>query len=257
MIEIRPIKKKESERFLALLCRVFDLDASRARHVFFNEPLFDLDRKWALFVDGQMRSILTTTPLEFGFGRAFGVAGVATDPEHQRQGYGQRLIEHVLQHGAETGEPGCLLFAHKEDVYNRCGFETIDMVVRGAIVTGPFGEPPDTLPFNKVQQAYDAWASAEQSRLRRNDRRWKYWRWIPRTCEPAPGGYVCVEPHLCREAIVSPGMDEWPVMPGTSWLGLESMTEALGVPLTSRERELFVMASRIPGKIQMFMTDQF
>jgi predicted N-acetyltransferase YhbS len=257
LIEIRPIRTHEAERFLALLCQVFDLDIARARHVFFKEPLFDLDRKWALFEDGDLRTILTTTPLIFGFGRAFGVAGVATHPLHRGRGLAQRLIEHVLEQSAEAGERACLLFAHEDEVYRRAGFETVDAVVRGAIKVDPFEAIPDTLPFAKVRQQYDAWSSADEGRLRRDERRWKYWRWIPRTCEVATGGYVCVEPHLCREAVVSPGLETWSVMPGTNWLGLETMTGALGVPMTGMTRELLVMAVGLPMPVQMFMTDQF
>ncbi len=257
MIEIRTIRKNEGERFLTLLCQVFELDIVRARHVFFKEPMFDLGRKWALFEDGELRTILTTTPLEFGFGRAFGVAGVATDPKHQGRGLAQRMIEHVLEHGAATGEPGCVLFAHKETVYKRSGFQTVDIVVRGPIVASDLSDTPDVVPFSRVRSIYDAWAAADPARLRRDERRWRYWRWIPRTCESAVGGYVCVEPHLCREALVSPGLERWPVMPGTSWLGLESMTKSLSVPLVSSEKELFVMSHSMPGQIQMYMTDQF
>lgn len=257
MIEIRTIRKSEAERFLSLLCRVFELDIARARHVFFKEPMFDLGRKWALFEDGEIRTILTTTPLHFGFGRAFGVAGVATDPEHQNRGLAQRLIEHVLAHGAETGEPGCLLFAHKESVYQRCGFQTVDLVVRGPIATDPSLGAPDVVPFSRVKESYEAWSAADECRLVRDERRWRYWRWIPRTCESAPGGYVCVEPHLCREAVIHKGLAEWPVMGGTSWFGLESMTKTLDVPLISSEKELFVMAHSVPRRVQMFMTDQF
>ncbi len=257
MIEIRPIRKSEAEPFLALLCRVFNLDITRARHVFFKEPMFDLDRKWALFEDGVMATILTTTPLTFGFGRAFGVAGVATDDDRRGRGLAQQLLEHVLEHGRKNGEPGCLLFAHQEDLYKRSGFETVDAVVRGPILAADLPETPDVLRFDKVRTIYDAWASGRPSRLKRDERRWKYWKWIPRTCETAPGGYVCVEPHICREALVSNGLAEWPVMPGTSWLGLESMTVEMGVPLASRSHELFVMAHSLPERPEMFMTDQF
>jgi predicted N-acetyltransferase YhbS len=257
LIEVRTIRKNEAERFLGLLCRVFGLDIARARHVFFKEPLFDLGRKWALFEDGELRTILTTTPLKFGFGRAFGVAGVATDPAHQRKGLAQRLIEHVLQHGAQNGEPGCLLFAHQESVYQRCGFETVDLVVRGSLAAQDYDATPEIVSQARVQKIYDEWSAQHPARLRRDEARWRYWRWIPRTCEAAPGGYVCVEPNLCREALVKPGLDRWPVVPGTNWLGLESMTGALAAPLSSCEKELYVMAHSVPAQIQMFMTDQF
>ncbi len=242
---------------MSLLCKVFELDPARAKHVFFKEPMFDLARKWALFKDGEMTTILTTTPLKFGWGWAYGVAGVATDPVHRNDGLAQRLLEHVIENGAKIGEPGCLLFAHQEEVYRRAGFETIDTVVKGAIKACESLGALDVFKFSDVQSRYDEWAREDQARLQRDDRRWKYWKWILRTCEGAPGGYVCVEPSLCREAIISPGLTEWPVMPGTSWLGMESLTSSIGVPLESKQHDLFVMARGMDRPPQMFMTDQF
>lgn len=240
-----------------LLCKVFELDPSRARHVFFKEPMFDLARKWALFYDGQMVSILTTTPLKFGWGSAYGVAGVATDPAFRGQGLAQQLIEKVIENGARSGERGCILFAHQETVYKRAGFETVDNVVKGSVRAIDSVEVPDVMRFSEVKARYDAWSREDSSRLIRDDRRWKYWKWILRTCEIAPGGYVCVEPSLCREAIVEQGLSEWPVMAGTTWLGLESLTAAIGVPLESKQHDLFVMARGMARPPQMFMTDQF
>jgi hypothetical protein len=59
--EIRTIHESEGETFLRLMCGVFGLDFNRAYDVFFTEPLFDLDRKWALFEGNEMVSILTTS----------------------------------------------------------------------------------------------------------------------------------------------------------------------------------------------------
>ena len=77
MTEIRPIRLDETDAFLRILCTVFELDFFRAQGLFREEPLFDIDRKWALFERGEMVSILTTTPLIFGWGKANGIAGVA------------------------------------------------------------------------------------------------------------------------------------------------------------------------------------
>lgn len=257
MTEIRTIRAEEADAFLELLCGVFQLDLSRARNVFFSEPMYDLDRKWALYEEGEMRSILTTTPLLFGFGRAFGVAGVATVKKFQKQGYAQRLLETVLERSNDAGEPGCLLFAQNETVYKRAGFETIDTVVKADILADVPASSPDVLGQDEVRKLYGKWSERDPCRLRRDDRRWKYWRWILRTCEEAPGGYVCVEPNLCREAIVAPGLESWPVMPGSHWTGLESMTKSMGVPVENQRHELHVMAYRFSGRPQMFMTDQF
>ena len=42
---IRTITAEEGPEFLALMCKVFDLEVSRAQSVFYKEPLFDLSRK--------------------------------------------------------------------------------------------------------------------------------------------------------------------------------------------------------------------
>ena len=82
---------------------------------FFTEPLFDLSRKWALFDKGRMVSILTTSPLIFGWGRAFGVAGVATRLECRGEGYASRLLNSVFEESQALGEPAGLLFAKGQD----------------------------------------------------------------------------------------------------------------------------------------------
>jgi len=255
--EIRTIRADEADQFLDLLCLVFGLDVGRARSVFFSEPMFDLDRKWALFDEGEMRSILTTTPLEFGNCRAFGIAGVATIEKFQGRGYAQKILETVLEHGAEIGEPAAMLFAHNETVYKRAGFETTDRVVKGDILAELPVSAPDVLGFDEVKAIYTQWSEAEPNRLRRDERRWKYWKWVLRTCEEARGGYVCVEPNLCREAIVEQGLERWSVMPGSQWIGLESMTKKIGVPIENSRQELFVMTIGFEERPQMFMTDQF
>ena len=105
MIEIRPIHRQEADTFLELLCKVFALDLARAKHVFFKEPMFDLERKWALFEDGKMLSILTTTPLQFGFGKAFGIAGVATEESARGRGLGGQILGRVLERMPSGGAP--------------------------------------------------------------------------------------------------------------------------------------------------------
>ena len=133
MIEIRRIAIGEAEQFLELLCGVFHLDVSRARPVFYDAVLFELDRKWALFEDGIMTSILTTTGLTFGWGRCIGVAGVATSPVSQGKGHAQRLLEVVLEQAKIDGEAPAMLFAHQQTLYRRVGFTLNDEVVRGPI----------------------------------------------------------------------------------------------------------------------------
>lgn len=257
MVEIRTIDESEAEQFLHLLCLVFNLDIDMARSVFSSEPMFDLHRKWCLFEDGEMRTILTTTPLIFGWGRAFGIAGVATRPEYRRRGYGQRILEHVLAHGKENGEPAALLFAHETKVYERVGFKMLDEVVRGRLVTDAEPGVGPVLTDEEIHGVYDAWAEADDYRLRRDALRWKYWSWVLRTCERANGGYICLEPGLCREAILEPSLDRWPLPEDTEWTGLASMTDRFAVPLKDKRHVLHVMGAGMSASPQMFMTDQF
>ncbi|HZH98121.1 MAG TPA: GNAT family N-acetyltransferase, partial [Fimbriimonadaceae bacterium] len=133
MRQIRPIEQSEGEDFLRVLCEVFDLDFKRAASIFFHEPMFDIDRKWALFEDGGIASILTTVPLEFGWGRAVWIAGVATIAQRQRQGLASELISEVLRHGAASGEAPALLFAKRPGLYESLGFECLDEVIRAQI----------------------------------------------------------------------------------------------------------------------------
>lgn len=257
MIEIRAIEEDEASAFLDLLCQVFELDPGRAATVFYSEPFFELKRKWALFAEGQMQSILTTTPLDFGFGRAIGIAGVGTRPESRTRGYGQRLLEHVLEVSDQAGESAAMLFAHQEVLYSRCGFQLVDEVVKAPI------DAPCQLPYSgmmpeaQVREIYAAWSILHPMRLQRDERRWRYWSYVYRECFAAPGGYVAGETNLCREALYSNTPETWPVAAGSSWYGLRSMTKLLSVPIGTSNVELLVMARGFPDVPQIFMTDQF
>lgn len=256
-MEIRPIRPDEAEEFLSLLCTIFGLDASRARHVFYSEPYFDLQRKWALFREGRIVSILTTTPMQFGWGKAFGIAGVGTRPEQRGEGYGGRLLAHVCEVAQAQGESAACLFAHRPELYARNGFQVLDEVIRGELVVSPVWQPAKPMPSEEVEAIYDAWAEEHDDRLRRDEQRWRCWRWSLKVCEPFDQGYVCLEASVVREALLAHRHDSWPVPAGTKWFGLRSMTQMLGVPLRSAQPELLLMARGMDQPPQMFMTDQF
>ncbi len=257
MTDIRPIKASEAEAFLDLMCTVFGLDFNRAYDVFFTEPFFDLNRKWALFEGREMISVLTTAPLEFGWGRAFGVAGVATRASRQREGYAGRLLEKVCREAERQGEPAALLFARKLELYERMGFEGIDRVVRGkiAVCDGELGG--DTLDSLVVEDRYLRWSLEHPDRLRRNDLRWKYWNWHLRTCATFQDGYICDEIGSLREVICTGPVGALPLPVGTEWLGTSFMTDQLEIPLEDVQEEMILMGRNVPSIPQMFMTDQF
>lgn len=271
-MEIRPIRAGEAESFLRLLCDVFGLDFGRAHRIFFTEPMFDLNRKWGVFEGEEIVSILTNVGLEFGWGKAIGIAGVATRVDRQNEGLASKLLEAVLAQAEKEGETGALLFAKDPTLYEKAGFQIMDQVIRGPIDAAPerasrvsrseIRDPrsDETFPildFQQVQNRYDSWSLQNPNRLRRNDRRWGYWRWNLRVCTEFGDGYICTEAGLIRECVVSRPVHSWPLPAGSEWLGLESLANEIGIPLKTREHELHLMARNAPGIPQLFMTDQF
>ncbi|MFY9235056.1 MAG: GNAT family N-acetyltransferase [Fimbriimonadaceae bacterium] len=256
-MEIRRIRPDESDQFLNLLCSVFGLDQSRAQGIFYNEPMYDLQRKWAMFCGNEMISILTTVPLEFGWGRAIGIAGVATNPSHQRKGYASRLLERVLVDAEQEGEPAALLFARAVELYEAIGFTKLDDVIRGQIGGCRDDGMGSVLEFDQVRPLYEQWALAHPARLRRDEQRWKYWRWTLRFCTRLDDGYACLEGNIMRECVTDRPCSAWPIGRGAEWFGTTHMAERLGLQLDKRAFDLHFMGYKIPTMPQMFMTDQF
>jgi GNAT superfamily N-acetyltransferase len=250
--ECRTITREEAPSYLRLLCDVFELDYTRAQQIFFHEPFFDLDHKWGCFVDGTLRSILSTVPLLFGDGEAVGIAGVATSPSHRGMGLAQSLLEVTLER-----HPRALLFAHQDVVYRRVGFEVLDLAVRAPLMPANFDPDADLLPFDEVRERYASWAEAHPMRLRRDERRWSYWKWNLRMCSAVPGGYVCQEGDTIREAVFSSPPDAWPSSQTGHWYGLRSMASQLNLPLGEEYDPLMLMGRGFTDVPQMFMTDQF
>lgn len=257
MIEIRRIREDEAEQFLELLCHVFSLDVTRARPVYYDNVLFDLNRKWAVCEGGELRSILTTTGLTFGWGRCIGIAGVATMPQYEGRGYAGMLLEKVLETAEQDAEGPAMLFAHKEKLYKRLGFQLVDEVIRGTIMTTGAAPQAETLPTNAVQSHYSRWSQQSPDRLVRTPDRWRYWGLSCRICEPMADGYFIPEPGLVREAVTFEPCARWEVPQGSQWYGLRSVTKACDVPVRRCRTELLFMTRNVPGQPQMFMTDQF
>ncbi|MHB8637452.1 MAG: GNAT family N-acetyltransferase [Fimbriimonadaceae bacterium] len=254
---IRPVTPAEAPEFLDLMCRVFDLEVERAKSVFYKEPLFDLSRKWALFTEGEMISILTTVPLRFGWGRGFGIAGVATREDRRGKGFARVLLRHVCAVGEATGEGAAYLFAREPEVYKSSNFEVVDTVIRGPLDRIEEESIPPMQDGSTVERRYDEWCAKDPNRLRRDDQRWRYWRWSMRVCTAFGDGYLCSEGSVIREVVIdAPVAAPWPT-PEVEWFGLESMTDQLQVPVKERHFELYLMARNAPAGMAMYMTDQF
>lgn len=257
MIECRPIQLVEGPAYLRVLCRVFDLDYARAESIFYHEPFYDLGRKWALFNDGFIRSILTTVPLQFGDGPAIGVAGVGTLLESRGKGFGQTLLEAALEEATQRGEARALLFAQNETLYLRCGFQTLDRVVRADFAHVEVDPDAEVIGFEQVREKYDAWADRDMKRLQRDDRRWNFWKWNLRMCVDVPGGYVCQEGDTVREAVYDQAPPRWPIFENAEWFGLRTMAKDLQLPLRQERDDLMFMGRGFTHVPRMFMTDQF
>jgi len=259
VIECRTITRLESDRFLEILCSVFELSLPRATPVFYNEPAFDLSRKWACFVNGEMVAILTATPLVFDFQtqkRAMGIAGVATLLQFQGKGYASLLVKSALAHGIEIGEPRALLFAKNPLLYQKLGFEILDEIVEGSLDYQGEDELQEDLNFDEIQREYNRFSKDGENWLIRDDLRWKVWKWSVRCCQPALGGYLCHEGMTIREAITTHPAP-WPIGKGMNWIGLKSVTQDLKIPTTPKPLGSYLMGINFDFPPKMFLTDQF
>jgi predicted acetyltransferase len=257
MREIRPIQPEETEEFLQLLCVVFRLDLIRTREIFYKEPFFDLNRKWALIENKKMLSILTTTPLQFGFGSTIGIAGVATHPRARHKGLAKELLTEVLRHAKESQEGSCLLFARDTRLYEQIGFCSLDTVIRGKIRSTPKMQDLEPASIEQILSTYTAWADAHPLRLKRDSKRWRFWFFLRKTCLSHQNGYLCFERNTIREALLDPQLSYWPLGPQFEWVGLKHLTQELNVPVVNPTVEMTLMGYEFSNHPQMFMTDQF
>lgn len=257
-MEIRTIRPDEAEDYLRLLCSVFNLDLERARGVYYSEPMYDLQRKWALLENNEIISICSTSPLTFGWGRGYGIAGVATRPEFRRRGLARTLLDHVHRHSLSIGETAAYLFAKNPSLYRDCGFEIVDETIHGPIKAEPGRFQNRSLSFHEVQAIYDRWAEGSPARLRRDAVRWDLWQWNLKASSAHNEGYLCIEGGMSREALfVEDLAGGWPIQTGIEWHGLRSVTEMLQIPVAHPLMSLHFMAKGSPDRPQMFLTDQF
>ncbi len=258
MIEIRPMRAGEDGAFVDLLSEVFSLDSERALPLFTSDPMYDRERNWGLFVGGRMVSCLTTRPLEFGWGRAVGIAGVCTLEAARGEGYAARLIERVLRESERADEGPALLFCVDDRLYGQLGFEPLDRVVTARVKSSGERPPLEEPSLEAVRARYDAWAQRSPERLRRDERRWSYWAWKYRTVLAHDnGGYASLENDVVREVLAPNAETGLPVPEGTEAFALTYVIDKLDLPFEPLSVEMYLMGRGIPGLVQMFLTDQF
>ena len=124
MQELRPVTSEEFESWLRAESRAhsnrLDHEPEELR------PHFDLARSLAVFEDGNIIGGCQAHKLEMsipgGASAVAGVANVAVQPTHTRQGVMTRMMRQQLNDIHEWGEPLAALFASESSIYGRFGY---------------------------------------------------------------------------------------------------------------------------------------
>ena len=177
--EIRHIRPDEVDTYLALGAQAFQVDAAELelwrKHLRVEGIL-------ALFVDGEMRAAMLLHNMGLWFGGGVvatgGLSGVATPPQHRRQGLVGRLLAVELEEMRAAGQPLCALYPFYFPFYKRFGWAHVSDSVIYTI-------PVERLPVAPMAGTWrpSAWAP---TRARRTPRR-------PRSRKPtAPSCAACM-----------------------------------------------------------------
>ncbi len=255
--EIRPLIGEEVSLGLDLVCICFGLNRKRIQTLFDSDLMRETKTHWGLFEGRDLLSTITVTPLQFGWGEAAGISGVATHPDRQKQGLASCLLKETAAQESAAGRVGSILLANEARVYEKAGYSVTDRVIDGTIMTSEPVDQAADVSDEETEQLYAEWAEADPGRMRRDETRWRAWRWLGRRYERLSQGVACCEPGLVREAVLNETLDRWPLPAGTRWVGLKSIADQMGVPLQSTRDDLLLMSKDIPGPVQLFLTDQF
>lgn len=190
LVQARAARPDDVEAMLRVLCAAFGIDSDAARPLFYEDPFFDLTHKRILVTptDGLV-SCLTVIPSKLRIGASIvpvgGIAGVATIPTHQRQGYGGLLLSATVGALAdELSYPAAALFPYSYGFYRKFGWETAS---RSATWSGPASclprnsEAEDVRPVRQesgqdqaaIHRLHEMETSAQTGGFQRDQRRWK------------------------------------------------------------------------------------
>ncbi|GIV11222.1 MAG: acetyltransferase [Fimbriimonadales bacterium] len=190
--EARRITPDESEWFLRVLCSGFGLEMSSARRFFYDDPYFEVNQRWGLWLHEddhpKLVSVLTAIPLKMRIGvryaDCFGIAGVATLPDYRRRGFAAELLKRALRRLYAEQAPLTILQAFNYEFYRKLGWETV-----GAAAQARFS--PKQLPrypahplrraspkdHDAVIRFYTDFGVQRTGSLLRDARRWDYLFW--------------------------------------------------------------------------------
>lgn len=190
--EARRITPDESEWFLRVLCSGFGLEMSSARRFFYDDPYFEVNQRWGLWLHEDdhptLVSILTAIPLAMRIGNrsvdCFGIAGVATLPEYRRRGFAAELIKRALRRLYAERAPLAVLQAFNHEFYRKLGWETVGAAAQARFSPKQLPQYPAP-PLRRAQpreyevviRLYEERGVQRTGSLVRDERRWDYLFW--------------------------------------------------------------------------------
>ncbi len=122
---VRRLQKSDMDDARGLFSLAYGADASEAE-LMLPDAISSSDNGdvWGLDADGELKSIVVTSD----FDDATVIWSMSTPPQHQRRGYGRRLINSVMARKRETGTQNVLLFSSPagRTLYQSLGFEDIE-----------------------------------------------------------------------------------------------------------------------------------
>ena len=124
MLEMRTVTAEEFVQWVRVEARAYgnrlDTDPEVLR------PHFDLDRSIAVFDQGNIIGGAHSHRVEMSIPGATaviaGVANIAVQPTHTRQGVMTRMMNHQIKNIHDRGEPLAALFARESVIYRRFGY---------------------------------------------------------------------------------------------------------------------------------------
>lgn len=186
--EIGAARQDELDSILNVMCAAFELPFAVARPIFFADPYLKLENKRVVRVEGRIVACLTITELTCRIGSSevaiAGIAGVATLPKYQRQGYASRLLNSTVEVLRSRGVSLAGLFPYQSDYYRRLGWETAGSLCR--YVTTPACLPEyveaaqvltaETADFEAIANLYAQTLGSLCLSAVRDAARWQYAR---------------------------------------------------------------------------------
>jgi len=150
-IEVGQARDDELDAVLRLMCISFEMPYRAARPIYYADPYLDSANKRVVRLHGQIVSCLSLVPAQCWIGPSVlpivGLAGVATHPDHQGQGYAGLLLRDTLRSLQSRECVLSALLAVAPDLYLRHGWQLAGseahlILPRTALLASPSSSQP-------------------------------------------------------------------------------------------------------------------